>query len=174
MQYQISFFSPNGNAENLACSYKQILPSLTPMVDLRKEAALHTADTYLVGFEFPGTSLDRIPEQVQKFMAQLDNKKILLFATTPLADEEDAYIRAEAALQVCLPAKCDYLGLFLCQGEVDSALIMKLMLDSAMDPHNRKLRHELSLCKKAKKHPNRQDTRMACRFLVQALRLEYF
>ena len=74
MQYQISFFSPNGNAENLACSYKQILPSLTPMVDLRKEAALHTADTHLVGFEFPGTSLEQIPEQVQKFMAQLDNK----------------------------------------------------------------------------------------------------
>lgn len=173
MQYQISYYSPDGHAEEMAFSFRQLLPSLTPLVDLTKHT-LQGSCTHLVGFEFPEASLEEIPEVVHHFLSGLANMEVLVFATYPLLIDDGILAQAERLVLSCLPETCKYRGLYLCQGAASQQLIQSLTQAIAYDPANKSLRKSLKICRSSAYHPTRQDIRMGCRFVADALSLAYY
>ncbi len=126
MNYQISYYSPQGHAKELAYAFRQILPSRTPVVDLTADVS-ESYDLHLVGFEFLESKFKEIPPQVQCFLSTLEHKEILLFATCPVHTDETHRMQIERSMIPFLPKNCKYHGLFLCQGEVYLTVLEDLL-----------------------------------------------
>ena len=159
MQYQISYYSPQGHAKKLAMAYKQLLPFLNPIVDLSNQIVTNNC-IHLVGFEFSDTKVDEIPFIIEQFLSGMADMQVLVFATTPLCVNDALHKQAEELVLTCIPEKCKFLGFFLCQGEASSGLIEKLVLLRTKDPSNQDLRSELRMCRSSRFHPIRQDIRL--------------
>ena len=114
MQYQISYDSPQGHAKKLALSFKQLLPGVTPLIDLNKRCIGNRA-IHLIGFEFPETTVEEIPFIIEQFLSEMADMQVLVFATTPLCVDDALHIQAEELVLTCIPDKCKFLGFFLCQ-----------------------------------------------------------
>lgn len=171
MQYQISYYSPNGHAEILVNAFCQMLPRDTHVSNLEEEMT-PCADIQLVGFDIGGSNLDAIPFKVMEYLEQLEGKTILLFATVPFAPNDYVRSRVDHAVMPFLPDECDYLGLYLCSAQPPATLIAELKNVISHHPENGRAKHWLEQCEKAVGHPDRSDVQKACQFARHALRLD--
>ena len=97
MQYQISYYSPNGRAETLVNAFCQMLPHDTYISNLEEEDVPY-ADIQLVGFDMGGTNLDAIPFKVIEYLEKLDGKVTAL--------EEKPIRRADGLVDKIIWAIC--------------------------------------------------------------------
>jgi len=172
MTYQISYFSPQGHARELALSIRKLFPSNTPTVNLVLSTE-HAADVHLVGFEFLTADLTAIPSQVVLFLQTLAGRDILLFATCPICANPQLREQVEQRILPLLPPRCRFHGLFLCQGEV-YVTVLETLSQQAAQEKNPELRQTLSQYRKGRGHPNREDIRSARRFISAALHLNSY
>ena len=171
MNYQISYLSPQGHAKELACSFKRLFPSRTPIIDLKKENRID-ADVFLIGFEFINNDIETIPDLIQQFLSKLESREILLFATSPVFINSQMHGQLERNIRRILPEKCKFHGLFLCQGEVYVTVIDQLASIATQHPDDLHIKCLLGQYRKAKGHPNREDVRKGYRYISAALHLD--
>lgn len=171
MQYQITHFSPAGQAEKLATAFQAILPQNSPCCSLDANTSPE-ADVHLVGFDFSSTEPKNVPQQVRMFLNQLKGKTILLFATVPFQLNDVLEKRVSDIALAALPGECDYLGLYVCTSQPSDRLLQHLEDSMQRNPNNTRASywHERSV--QAVGHPNETDIRNACRFVAHVLRLD--
>ena len=170
MQYQISYYSPNGHAETLANAFCQMLPHDTYISNLEEEDVPY-ADIQLVGFDMGGTNLDAIPFKVIEYLEKLDGKAIVLFATVPFIPNEAVEGRIHNSVLPFLPDECDFRGLYLCGAEPSNTLLQDLRRLVSQQPENTRAKHWLEHCERAVGHPDRNDVLKACQFMRHVLEL---
>lgn len=173
MHYQISYYSPQGRAKDLAFSFRRIFPSCTPVLDLTKNAC-RDGKIHLVGFEFSEPGLEKIPDIIQCFLSALENKEVLLFATCPICAEEQQQLKLERRLVSMLHKTCKYHGLFLCQGEVYSTIVDALAKQILQKQESQELKSLLRQYRKGKGHPNREDVRKGYRYIAAELQMDTY
>lgn len=171
MQYQISYFSPNGHAETLVNAFCQMLPHDTYVSNLEEESTPY-ADVQLVGFDMGGTNLDAIPFKVIEYLEKLEGKIIFLFATVPFHANDNVRSRINKSVIPFLPEECDYRGLYLCSAEPSNALLNDLNNVISHNPNNTRAKQWLELCQKATGHPDRTDVQRGCQFARHVLELD--
>jgi len=170
MQYQISYYSPNGRAETLVNAFCQMLPNDSYISNLEEEDVPY-ADIQLVGFDMGGTNLDAIPFKVIEYLEKLDGKAIFLFATVPFIPNEAVEGRIHNNVLPFLPDECDFRGLYLCGAEPSNALLQDLRRLVAQQPENTRAKHWLERCERAVEHPDRNDVLKGCQFMKHVLDL---
>lgn len=173
MYYQISYYSPQGHAKDLAFSFRRIFPSRTPVVDMAKDIRCD-GNLHLIGFEFFEPKLEIIPDIIHNFLSTLENKEVLLFATCPICVTEQQQIKLERNLISALPKTCKYHGLFLCQGEVYKTKVNALTEQILQKQDNKELKELLRQYRKGKGHPNREDIRKGYRYIAAEFQLDTY
>lgn len=171
MQYQISYFSPNGYGETLANAFCQILPHDTCVSNLEEEDT-PCAEVQLVGFDMGGTNLDAIPFKVIEYLEKLNGKVIFLFATVPFIPNEAVEGRIHNSVLPFLPDERDFRGLYLCGAEPSNTLLQDLRRLVSQQPENTRAKHWLERCERAVGHPDRNDVLKACQFMRHVLELD--
>ena len=171
MQYQISYFSPNGYGETLANAFCQILPHDTYVSNLEEEDT-PCAEVQLVGFDMGGTNLDAIPIKVIEYLEKLDGKVIFLFATVPFQPNDHVRERINNSVIPFLPDDCDYRGLYLCSAQPSETLLRDLKMLASQQPDNARAKHWLERCQNAVGHPDRADVVNGCKFAAHVLELD--
>lgn len=171
MQYQISYFSPNGHAEILVNGFCQRLPYDTYVSNLEEEDT-PCADVQLIGFDMGGTNLDAIPLKVIEYLEKLDGKVIFLFATVPFQVNDNVRGKINSSVIPFLPDECDYRGLYLCSAQPSDKLLNDLRDVISHYPDNSRAKHWLELCEKAVGHPDKMDVQMGCQFACHVLELD--
>lgn len=171
MQYQISYYSPNGYAETLANAFFQMMPRDTGVSNLEKEVTPY-ADIQLVGFDMGGTNLDAIPVSVMEYLEKLEGKVIFLFATVPFQPNDYVRSRVDNSVIPFLPDECDYRGLYLCSAQPSSSLLQGLKHLVSHQPNNARAKHWLERCQDAVGHPDETDIQKGCQFACHVLELD--
>ena len=169
MQYQISYFSPNGHVETLVNAFYRLLPPDTRVSNLEEED-IPVADVQLVGFDIGGTSLDAIPFKVVEYLDKLDGKAIFLFVTVPFQPDEVVERRVHHNATGFLPKNCDFKGMYLCSAQPSETLLQDLKRTVSYHPENIRAKHWLERCECAVGHPDRNDIAKACRFMQHVLK----
>lgn len=171
MQYQISYFSPNGHAETLVNAFCRMLPPDTYISNLEEEDT-PCADVQLVGFDIVGTNLDAIPFKVMEYLEKLEGKTIFLFATVPFQPNEVVEGRIHKNVLAFIPDDCDFRGLYLCSAQPSEILMQDLKKIVFHQPENTRAKHWLERCEKAIGHPDRTDIQKGCQFARHVLKLD--
>lgn len=168
MNYQICYMSPQGHAEKLALGFLPIFPAGTEVVDLSK-GKYSDADRYLIGFELLENDINRILEKIAGFLPNVKHKEVLLFATCPVAVDEEFHRTLDRSIKQNLLKESTFRGLFVCRGEAFKAVI-KMFLGLQKRPYDCKViaavQEEYQM---SKGHPNRNDIRNGLRFISEAL-----
>lgn len=168
MQYQISYLSPNGHAEKLAQAFRRVLPGDTRTANL-EEGSNACADVQLIGFEIGGTKVDVIPFRVLEYLEGLEGKVILLFATVPFQPNDAVRNRVNNAVLPFLPDECDYRGIYLCAAQPPQTLVRDLRSVLSAQPEHDRAKFWLEQCEKAQGHPDAEDLKKGCQFMLHAL-----
>lgn len=132
-----------------------------------------SCDVHLIGFEYQEPKFDKIPQQIQEFLSELEYKDILLFATSPVRTDENLRVQIERSMVPFLPKNCKYHGLFLCQGEVYLTVIEDLLRQTEEKPECEDEKLLLREYRKGKGHPNREDIRKGWRFIDKEFQLNH-
>ena len=169
MKYQVVYESRTGNTRAIAEAIMMALPSKSAkLVNICAEAPSKEADAYCIGY---GIHSGICPLKLLDFMELLNGKTILLFATCGL-EPTDAYRKLlERNIEPFLPDKCDYRGMFVCQGAISedgAAALRKYIEKTGKDDHLQQLDH---LVIRAQTHPDCDDLDAATQFAKSALRL---
>ena len=170
MQYQISYYSPNGHAETLVNAFCQLLPIDTYVSNLEEEEQ-PIGNIQLVGFDFAGTNLNAIPLKVMEYLDMLEGKTVFLFATVPFQPNDTVERHIHNNVLAFLPRDCDFRGLFLCGAQPSDVLIRDLNAIISHNPENTRAKHWLERCERATGHPDRIDIQNACSVLKNVLEL---
>lgn len=172
MDYRISFLSPQGHARELADSFRRLLPSHTPVTDLSQQFC-EEGRVHLIGFEYSGPDCEEIPVPVRQLLDRMQGKDLVVFATCPVCIDSRRWESLDRYIFSLVPADCRYHGLFLCQGEVYLNILEQTKLLSAQ-PGQENAKLLLRQYRKGIGHPNREDIRNGCRFISEALSLEFY
>ena len=119
MRYAVIYQSKSGNTQRVA---EQIFKSLSSeqklLCNLDTMTKIPESDVYFIGFGIHNgsCSLDMI-----NCMEQITGGRLVLFVTCGGAATQQYKERLETRLEIWLPERAEYLGMFLCQGNVDSA-----------------------------------------------------
>ena len=136
MQYQISYYSPNGHAETLVNAFCQLLPINTYVSNLEEEEQ-PIGDIQLVGFDFAGTNLNAIPLKVMEYLDMLDTDlntvDTVVKTGNPMAD---AILNSKISLaqSKCITVHCDaHIPVKLKMSELDLCCIIGNLFDNAIE-----------------------------------------
>lgn len=157
MNYAVLYQSKSGNTKKIAdMIYGTLQTHNKVLYDVDQWDGLPDADVYFIGFAIHNMncSIDII-----NILEQIPNKRIALFATCGYIPTDKYKENLEKKLSVWLPDEADYLGMFLCQGNVE-AYQQKAMLER-MSEQSEQL---LNIFSEGRTHPNRDDGFMAADF----------
>jgi len=167
MKYEIVYLSKNGSTQKVAQALMQVFPSSScKAVDFSKEKPSEDADVYLVGF---GIQRGACPYALLEWIEELEEKKILLFATGALAAFSDYHHKLESIITPFLPEHCEYLGLHLCQGKITREAYA--YLESCVSNKDDASQNLMRLYTYSQTHPDAQDLQSACKFVQTVLNL---
>lgn len=159
-KYAVIYQSKSGNTKILA---EQIFNALDTeekeLIDIDVEPTVPKAEVYFVGF---GVHSGFCSREVLEVFEQITNGKFALFATCGYMPTEQYKVRLEKHLDVWLPEESEYLGMYLCQGNIESDR-QKIML-SQMPNKERELKQMFSL---GSTHPDQEDIELAVDFAVR-------
>lgn len=117
-KYAVIYQSATGNTRLLAeYLYRDLRTGEKTIRDLDADGDFPDADVYLVFF---GVRNEACSADIIHCLERLENKKIALFATCGFTPKDTYKKKLERALTVWLPENSEYLGMFLCQGQVPS------------------------------------------------------
>lgn len=127
MKYAVLYESGSGNTKSIANAIYHALctaPEEKTLASLNQAGALPEADIYYIGFPVNNFNCSfRIMECLEK----LQGKTIALFATCGLSPTEKYKAKIESAMKSWIDDETNYLGFFMCQGEVTPAQQQKMI-----------------------------------------------
>ena len=169
MNYQVIYESRSKNTKAVAEAIMDVLPAQSSrLLDFNKEHPSKDADVYCIGF---GVHASTCSLKLLDFLELLNGKTILMFATCGM-EPTDAYRNLlERGIEPFLPDRCDYRGMFLCQGAIpeDGAALLRKRAGTAGDQHT--LQQLDALFASAQTHPDSADLVNAGKFVKAALGL---
>ena len=117
------------------------------------------ADTYFVGF---GIHNGFCSMEVLDTFDQITNGKFALFATCGYMPTEQYKANLEKHLDVWLPEEAEYLGMYLCQGNIEDDR-RKIMIGQ-MPARERELKQ---MFKAGSSHPDQEDIEAVADFAIR-------
>ena len=169
MKYQVVYESRTGNTKAIAEAMMAGLPSESAkLVDIDTAVPSKDADVHCIGY---GVHSSICSLKMLDFMELLNGKTILLFATCGLEPTEAYRKLLERNIEPFLPERCNYRGMFLCQGAIshDGVIMLKKHIEKAGNTDQ--LRQLDGLVTRAQVHPDFDDLDAAVKFLKMALGL---
>lgn len=135
MKYQVGYLDTYGNAEKLAWAAADMLSLPEEVTDLSSETLDQTADVYMIAFEMNKTTVPLSVMEVMDTLEYFDGKALLLLVacTSGLAEQPQSI---ERKIIPFLPDQCEYLGTFVCPGQVPADKIQELKLLTEAQPDN--------------------------------------
>lgn len=169
MNYQVVYESRNGNTKAIAEAMMAVLPpESAKLVDIDTAVPSKDADVYCIGY---GVHASICSLKLLDFMELLNGKTILLFATCGLEPTEAYRKLLERNIEPFLPDRCDYRGMFLCQGAIadDGITTLQKHIEKSGNPDQLQQLDEL-VCR-AQTHPDPDDLDAAGKFVKTTLGL---
>lgn len=162
MKYAVIYQSKSGNTEMLA---KQIYRTLgsedKEIIDLDSTSEIPEADVYFVGFGIHDYSCSM---NVLDTFEKITGGQIALFATCGYMPTDKYKANLEKNLDVWLPDEAEYLGMFLCQGNVQADR-REIMLEK-MPGKEKELNRMFEV---GSTHPNQDDLMASADFTARIL-----
>lgn len=157
MKYAVIYQSKSGNTREIA---EEIFNSLSTdekeIQDIDCEEEIPQADIYLIGF---GIRNQMCSMDIINCFDQITGGRFAIFATCGYVATEQYKASLEKRLDVWMPEDADYLGMFLCQGNVSNEG-QKNMLDQMPEEAERMEQ----LFAYGKTHPDSADLEKAAQF----------
>lgn len=117
MKYAVVYQSKSGNTRKIAREiYEAIDAEEKAICDIDSEDEIPEADFYFVGF---GIRNGICGMDILDALEELPESKLAFFATCGFLATEQYRESLEKSLDVWLPENAEYLGMFLCQGNVE-------------------------------------------------------
>ena len=160
MKYAVVYASSTGNTKKIAdaiagaFSENECLYCGAPDVEKTKDA-----DVIFVGF---WTVRSTCSEDISNYLAQVHNKKIVLFGTCGFGGDESYYQRILEITKKNIGEDCTYIDGFMCQGKMPAAVRKKY--ESKMDEDPEKMQMMIDNFDRALVHPNEEDLSAAKAF----------
>ncbi|MCI5647854.1 MAG: flavodoxin family protein [Fusicatenibacter sp.] len=160
MKYAVIYQSKSGNTQRVAEQiYGAISTAEKEMVDIDIDQEIPDADVYLIGFGIHGYSCSM---DITDVLEQIAGKKYALFVTCGYTPTDQYKEKLAKNLEVWLPDAGEYLGMYLCQGNVESDR-RKIMI-SQMPSKERELRQMFEM---GSIHPDEEDLENAVDFAIK-------
>lgn len=159
MTYMIVYSSPTGNTEMIAKAIKDALgeDSCTYFGKV-DEISTQDADIVFIGFwVLKGSCSD----DIKKYLATLENKKIFLFGTAGFGGLDSYFNTILSEVKKLIPDSNTIINSFMCQGKMPHTVLEryeKLLKDQ---PENSNISNMINNYKKALSHPDLQDIEVA-------------
>lgn len=160
MKYAVIYQTKSGNTEIVAESIFNAIDSDDKvMFDLEDMSYIPKADVYFIGF---GVQNNNCSLEMIEVMEELGHSKCALFSTCGLFPTESYKEKLINLMKIWLPEECEFLGMYLCQGESMDAW-KKQMFEK--HPGQKETLEEMF--EKGKGHPNSQDLSEAAHFVKE-------
>lgn len=160
MKYAVIYQSKSGNTKLLAEQIYRTLDTETKeIMDIDKISLIPEADVYLVGF---GIHNHMCSIDVLDIIEQITDGKIALFATCGYAPTDQYKANLQKYMEPWLPDDAEYLGMFLCQGNVEADR-QKIMM--AQMPNKEKELQQMFML--GSSHPDQVDIEAVIDFTVK-------
>lgn len=157
MKYAVIYKTQTGNTEIVAeAIFDAISSDDKVMFDLDDMGYIPKADVYFIGF---GVQNNNCSLDVIEVMEEIGQSKCALFATCGLSATEAYQEKLKNLMKIWLPEECEFLGMFLCQGESMDAW-KKQMFEK--HPGQKETLNEMF--ERGKNHPDSKDLREAVCF----------
>ena len=167
MDYMVVYSSITGNKKKIATEIFSALPGMSKDMQSMEEYRGKDADIFFIGFWVNRGTCDM---SVIDMLSELRNKKIALFGTCGLGNEEPYFRAIEQKVNVWIPDDCEYLGTFLCQGKMPMQIRAKYeipMEDPKQEIWRKKM---LKNFDEGLFHPNETDLEHAREFVERVLK----
>lgn len=167
LDYLVLYTSRTGNTKQLAKEIFAALPGPEKDIcELKEGEPLEDAGVYFIGFWVNRGTCEM---NVIEALCSLHGKKVALFGTCGMGNNECYYKKIENNVSVFLPEDNQYLGAYLCQGKMPMAVRNKYegMLKTAADKGSvERMIHNFD---EALLHPDEKDLAGAAEFTRKAL-----
>ena len=161
MQYSVVFSSMTGNTEQIARSIRRILGEQDCVYFGSPEDATDEARKAPVVFAGSWTDRGSCTNEMGDFMASLDGRRVFVFGTCGFGASERYYNEVLGRMRENLPASCELVGSFMCQGKMSPNVrerYTKMLADA--EPDSAEARRAEMLVNNfdaALAHPNTED-----------------
>ena len=152
MKSLVVYSSRTGNTKKVAEAVYKALPDPKEIKKVEDAPPVDGYDFIAMGFWIDRGTADA---EAGKYMAEIKGKKVGLFGTLGAYPDSD---HAKDCINNAkkLMKENEILGIFLCQGKVDPALI-KMMEKMKDDPHHAMTPERRASIEEGKKHPDETD-----------------
>lgn len=166
MDYLVTYASNTGNTQKVAMEVFEALPGKSKDIVSLEEFRGQEADTCFVGF---WNNRGICPAAVIDFLSGLHGKRVALFGTSGMGDNQEYYRQMEKRVSVFVPDDNEYLGCFLCEGRMSTQILERYrqMQAVADTPH---IRAMIAAFEKAMLHPDERDFEKAREFVKRTLK----
>lgn len=157
MTYSIVYCSRTGNTAKLADEIRELLPAQNCVYCGKPDQVGQEAEFIFAGF---WTDKGSCSEDMKEFFQGLSGQKVFLFGTAGFGGSEEYFSRILGNVAACIPATCQVVGTFMCQGRMPEAVKRRYegMLSSGADEES--VRGMIENFERAKKHPDEKDLEM--------------
>lgn len=162
MEYKVIYSSKTGNTEKVAQEIFYALPGNSKdIVYLSDNVELNDADTYFIGFHVQNGTCS---QDVMQLLLDIEDKNVAIFGTCGSGDINDYYHKIEQRISVFLSDTNHYLGCFICQGKMPSAVRTKYENMLELKTDQKMVSQMLRMFDEGLIHPDRQDLKNAATF----------
>lgn len=156
--YSVVFSSKTGNTRGLAERILKTLPEeeCAFIGEARADgiSAASYADVIFAGF---WTDKGTCSENMQEFLAGLENKKVVLFGTAGFGGSDEYYQQILERVKGYLSPSCEVLGTYMCAGRMPIGVLKRYEAMLLKEPENAQAKMMVDNYHKASAHPNRED-----------------
>ncbi|MDD3186240.1 MAG: flavodoxin family protein BilS [Anaerostipes sp.] len=153
--YQVVYTSKTGNTKKLAEKIYDTLNSKDKEIySLDEGGANADADIYFIGF---WTNRGTCSMEVLDFFDNLEGKKIALFGTCGMGGQEEYFNNIKTNVAAFLPDSAEFLGAFMCQGEMPDTVGEKYHNILREHPDDEKIKFMIDNFNHAIGHPDAED-----------------
>ena len=162
LDYMVLYASRTGNTKMVAKEIFAALPgSRKDIRDIDMDGYGKEAETYFVGF---GVNRGGCDVQIMDALSALEGKKVALFGTCGMGNNEPYFKKIEQNVRAFLPEECEYLGIYMCQGKMQMPVRNKYEQMLADGADRERVEMMIRNFDEALLHPDKNDLEQARKF----------
>lgn len=167
MEYMVVYSTKTENTKKLAFEIFKALPGISKDMQNIKDYSMKPADTYFVGF---WTNRGCCDMSVIDLLSELHGKRIALFGTCAMGNDDDYYKTIIQKVSVFIPDDNEYLGSFMCQGKMPMTVRERYEMILRSGTDEKQMKKMLQDFDEALFHPNQTDYDKAAEFVDDILK----